>query len=374
MVPPSPTGDFGPLDRFWYTAPMSVHALTDDLRVDSLHALIPPAILIEEIPLTDAAQHVVAKARKAVHDILHGIDHRLLVICGPCSIHDPAAALDYAHRLKALSAKLADRLFIVMRCYFEKPRTTVGWKGLINDPGIDDSFQINKGLRIARGLLRDLTQLEIPIGTEFLDPITPQYVADLISWSAVGARTTESQIHREMASGLSMAVGFKNATSGAVQVAIDAVGSSRHRHHFLGVTKQGLSAIIATKGNPDAHIILRGGSKEPNYDARSVSDAAGALTKAGLLPRLMIDCSHANSHKDYRQQPVVAAAVADQIRSGSGEIFGVMLESFLVDGAQKVGGKTPLNYGQSITDACMGWEMTEQVLQHLAQAVSSRPA
>src|SRR6266704_2041544 len=326
---------------------------TRDLHVESIRPLLPPAILLEELPLSELGSLVVGRAREEVIRVLTGEDDRLLVVVGPCSIHDPAAGLDYARRLKQAADELRRDLRLVMRVYFEKPRTTVGWKGLINDPHLDGSFAINEGLRLARRLLVDLTALGVPAGTEFLDPITPQFLADLVSWGAIGARTSESQVHRELASGLSMPVGFKNATDGNLQVAIDAVRSSMHPHHFLSVTKQGLAAIVATMGNRDCHVILRGGARGPNYGAAEVESATASLTGVGLAPRLMIDCSHANSGKDHVRQAEVALAVAGQVREGSTGIFGVMMESFLVDGRQDHEGRRELVYGQSITDACM---------------------
>jgi 3-deoxy-7-phosphoheptulonate synthase len=347
---------------------------TRDLRVEQFRPLLPPAILLEELPLGDRGSLTVARGREEVSAILNGEDDRLVVVVGPCSIHDPAAALDYGHRLKALADDLAGDLCIVMRVYFEKPRTTVGWKGLINDPHLDGSFVINEGLRRARRLLVDLAELGLPAGCEFLDPISPQFTSDLVSWGAIGARTTESQVHRELASGLSMPVGFKNGTDGGVQIAIDAVRSSAHPHRFLGVTEQGLCAIVATRGNPDCHVILRGGQTGPNHDAASIGAVAKALASAGLPARIMVDASHGNSSKDYRRQPVVAQDIAEQVGGGQRAIFGMMLESFLVDGRQDLTPGQALRYGQSITDACMGWEMTVPVLQDLAKAVRSRRA
>ena len=347
---------------------------TRDLRVENFRPLIPPAILLEELPLGERGSATVTRGRDEVSRILNGEDDRLVIVVGPCSIHDPAAALDYGHRLKALSDDLAGDLCIVMRVYFEKPRTTVGWKGLINDPRLDGSFAINEGLRRARRLLVDLAELGLPAGCEFLDPISPQFTSDLVSWGAIGARTTESQVHRELASGLSMPVGFKNGTDGGVQIAIDAVRSSAHPHSFLGVTEQGLCAIVATRGNPDCHVILRGGQSGPNHDAASVGAVAEALRAAGLPPRIMVDASHGNSAKDYRRQPLVAQDIAEQVAGGQRALFGMMLESFLAEGRQDLTPGRPLHYGQSITDACMGWEMTVQVLQDLAKAVRTRRA
>jgi 3-deoxy-7-phosphoheptulonate synthase len=345
---------------------------TDDLRIENLRPLLPPAILMEEIPVGEGASATVARSRDAISAILRGEDDRLLVVVGPCSIHDPVAALDYAGRLQKIAEECRDDLYIVMRVYFEKPRTTVGWKGLINDPRLDGSFAINDGLRLARRFLLDIVELGLPAGTEFLDPITPQFIADLVSWGAIGARTAESQVHRELASGLSMPVGFKNGTSGAVQLAIDGVASALHPHHFLSVTKQGHAAIVATKGNQDCHVILRGGREGPNFAADSIAPISQKLSDASLPRRVMVDCSHANSGKDHTRQPEVAAEVARQIASGSDLVFGVMLESFLVDGSQSHTAGGELVYGQSITDACMGWERTQGVFPELAEAVRER--
>jgi len=345
---------------------------TRDLRVESLRPLVPPAILIEELPLTERGSETVARGREAVGRVLNGADDRLVVIVGPCSIHDPGAALDYAGRLKSLADELARELCVVMRVYFEKPRTTVGWKGLINDPRLDGSFVINEGLRLARRLLRDLSELGLPAGCEFLDPISPQYTSDLVTWGAIGARTTESQVHRELASGLSMPVGFKNGTDGGVQIAIDAVRSAAHPHRFLGVTEQGLCGIVATRGNPDCHVILRGGASGPNYDALTVRKTVTALRDSDLKPRLMVDTSHGNSEKNHARQPLVAREIAIQIAGGEGGIFGVMMESFLVEGRQELGDRAALVYGQSITDACLSWVQTIPVLRELADAVRAR--
>ena len=345
---------------------------TDDLRIEGLSPLLPPAILMEEIPLSERASETVASGRAAVVRALRGEDRRLIVVVGPCSIHDPAAALDYAAQLKAVAAELAGELLVVMRVYFEKPRTTVGWKGLINDPDLDGSFRINKGLRIARKLLCDLADLGLPAGCEFLDPITPQFLADLVSWGAIGARTTESQVHRELASGLSVPVGFKNGTDGNLQIAIDAMRSAAHPHRFLSVTKQGVAAIVATRGNPDTHVILRGAASGPNYASEDVARACSSLEAAGLPSRVMIDCSHGNSAKDHRRQILVGEAVAAQVRARTSGIAGVMLESHLVAGRQNVpshGSPSQLVYGQSITDACLGWNDTVPVLRALAAAV-----
>jgi len=346
---------------------------TDDLHIDSLRPLLPPAILMEEVPLDEVHSAAVAAARDAVGRIIDGEDDRLVVVVGPCSVHDPVAGLDYAKRLVAIAKQLEREIFVVMRTYFEKPRTTVGWKGLINDPKLDGSFSINQGLRVARTFLRDVVALGLPTGTEFLDPVTPQFVADLVAWGAIGARTTESQVHRELASGLSMPVGFKNGTGGSIQIAVDAIRSAREPHRFLSVTKQGLAAIVATTGNPQCHVILRGGSSGPNYSEESIAKTAGALAQAGLRPAMMVDCSHANSSKDHKAQPRVAEELARQIAAGSHAVFGIMLESFLVEGRQEVE-KKPLTYGQSITDACLSWDATPPVLTMLADAVKKRRA
>jgi 3-deoxy-7-phosphoheptulonate synthase len=344
---------------------------TEDLRISEIREVAPPEIIHKELPITEAAANTTRNARAGIHDILCGRDDRLLVIVGPCSIHDTIAAREYADRLLAIRPRLENELQLVMRVYFEKPRTTVGWKGLINDPELDESFNINKGLRLARKLLLDINELGLPAATEYLDLITPQYVTDLISWGAIGARTTESQVHRELASGLSCPVGFKNATDGTIKVAVDAIGSACRPHHFLSMTKAGHSAIFSTTGNDDCHLILRGG-QSPNYDRASVERAARALRDAGLRDSLMVDFSHANSNKQHEQQMMVGRDVADQIASGSTYILGVMIESHLVAGAQKVIPGKPLTYGQSITDACIGWENTVELLNVLARAVLER--
>lgn len=349
---------------------MSKHFDTDDLHIAQLKPLIPPAVLIEEFPVTDKASETVALARRNIEQILEGVDDRLVVVVGPCSIHDTKAAMEYAEKLSELSARLQSQLMIVMRVYFEKPRTTVGWKGLINDPDLDGSFDINRGLRVARSLLLDLAEMGMPTGCEFLDTITPQFIADLVAWGAIGARTTESQIHRELTSGLSMPVGFKNGTDGSVQIALDAIGAASHPHHFLSVTKQGMSAIVTTRGNPFCHVILRGSNKGPNYDAVSVGETTSLLESKGLSPQVMVDCSHGNSNKNYKRQPLVAAAIAEQIAEGSTKINGVMLESNLKEGNQS----KPIEYGVSITDACISWETTVDVLEQLAAAVDKRRA
>jgi 3-deoxy-7-phosphoheptulonate synthase len=350
-----------------------VLSTTDDLRIKELKELSTPEDVMREIPRSLTATRVVMAARNAVHAILNGADDRLLVIVGPCSVHDPAAAVDYAERLVGLREKLADRLEIVMRVYFEKPRTIVGWKGLINDPDLDGSFNINKGLRLARSVLSAVNNLGLPAGAEFLDMTTPQYIADLVAWAAIGARTTESQIHRELASGLSCPVGFKNGTDGNVRIAADAVKSASHPHHFMAVTKGGRSAIAATSGNEDCHIILRGGAK-PNYDAASVEAASAELARGGVAPRIMIDASHANSGKKPENQPPVMADIAGQVSDGDARIMGVMIESNLVAGRQDVLPGVALTYGQSITDGCIDWDATVQVMNVLADAVTARRA
>jgi 3-deoxy-7-phosphoheptulonate synthase len=345
---------------------------TRDLRVESIRPLVPPAILLEELPLPDKGAQAVSTWRAEVTRVLDLEDDRLLVVVGPCSIHDPNAGVEYAMRLRILAEQLESDLRIVMRVYFEKPRTTVGWKGLINDPGLDGSFRINDGLRLARRLLLDLAELGMPAGCEFLDPVSPQYVSDLVSWGAIGARTTESQVHRELASGLSMPVGFKNGTGGTVQIAIDAVRATAHPHRFIGVTEQGLAAFVSTRGNPYGHVILRGGARGPNYDRASVRGALDALRDAGLPERLIVDASHGNSERDHLRQPVVAADIAAQIAEGEIGIAGVMVESFLVAGRQDLVDPSRLVYGQSVTDACIGWEDTVSVLQGLASAARER--
>ena len=346
---------------------------TDDLRIQDVRPLISPAILLEEIPLSERASNVVADARAAIAAILASGDDRLVVIAGPCSIHDPEAALDYAARLKRIADGATDTLLVVMRAYFEKPRTVVGWKGLINDPDMDGSYHINKGLHLARRLLLDVNELGLPTGSEFLDTQIPQHIADLTSWACIGARTVESQVHRELASGLSMPVGFKNGTDGDAGVAVDAVLAARQQHWFPGATKQGLSAILQTTGNDSCHVILRGGSRTgPNYDAERIESVSSALARAGVPARLMVDCSHGNSQRDPNRQAVVAADLARQIAAGSGHIFGVMLESHLVAGRQDHLPGVRLVYGQSITDACIGIEQTAAILQELSAAVRRR--
>ncbi len=344
---------------------------TEDLRIRSISDVIPPAQVHDEMPISKAAAKLVHDTRQDIHRVLHGEDDRLLVVMGPCSIHDPKAALEYATRLKKYRDALSERLLVVMRVYFEKPRTTVGWKGLINDPDLDGSFNINKGLRIARELLLDLNNMGIPAGTEFLDLVTPQYITDLISWGAIGARTTESQVHRELASGISCPVGFKNGTDGNIKIAVDAIGAANHPHHFLSLTMAAKSAIFSTTGNEDAHIILRGG-KKPNYDAESVDETATALRKSGLADRIMVDFSHANSSKQHQRQLDVCADVAAQIASGENRIMGVMVESHLKPGRQDVIAGEKLEYGRSITDACIGWDDSVRILEQLADAVRRR--
>jgi len=345
---------------------------TDDLRIKWTKVVLPPVFLEEELPTTEKASAIVHDTRQQVCDILSRKDDRLLVVVGPCSIHDTKAAREYGGFLRGAIGKLSRDLCIVMRVYFEKPRTTVGWKGLINDPYLDQSYKINDGLRMARHLLLDLADLGVPAGTEFLDMVTPQYMAGLVSWGAIGARTTESQAHRQLVSGLSCPVGFKNGTSGDVQIAIEALQSAAHPHTFLGHTKHGQSAIFVTAGNSDCHVILRGGRGVTNYGAGSVAQVCAQLTEAGLPPRVMIDCSHANSNRDHKRQAVVCRDVADQIAKGDRRIIGLMLESNLVAGSQKLAQPKDLVYGKSITDACIGWEETETLLAELAAAVRKR--
>jgi 3-deoxy-7-phosphoheptulonate synthase len=344
---------------------------TDDLRIREIKELAPPAHVIREFPITESAANIVSGARDAIHRILHEMDDRLLVIIGPCSIHDPKAAIDYAQRLVKQRERYAGELEIVMRVYFEKPRTTVGWKGLINDPRLDNSFDINLGLRTARELLLNINSLGLPAGTEFLDMISPQYIADLVSWGAIGARTTESQVHRELASGLSCPVGFKNGTDGNLRIAIDAIKAAAHPHHFLSVTKGGVSAIVSTGGNEDCHVILRGG-KAPNFDAASVDAACKEAAAANMGCRLMIDMSHANSSKKPENQLPVSENIAQQIAGGDHRIFGVMVESHLVGGRQDLIAGQQLTYGQSITDGCIDWDGSLKILENLANAVRVR--
>lgn len=345
---------------------------TDDLRICATKEVIPPAQVHDEMPINEKAAQTTLKARAEIHKILTGQDDRLLVVVGPCSIHDPIAALEYAQRLKVIKDELKDDLVIVMRVYFEKPRTTVGWKGLINDPDLDSSFNINKGLRVAREILLDVTTLGVPAATEYLDLISPQYVSDLIAWGAIGARTTESQGHRELASGVSCPIGFKNSTDGTIKIAIDAIRAAMNPHHFLSLTKAGHSAIFSTTGNEDVHIILRGGNGSPNYDAVSVEQVAEGLKKAHLRPNIMIDFSHANSLKQCQRQLIVGEDVAGQIANGDHRIIGVMIESHLQGGSQNVVEGQELTYGQSITDACLSWDDTVPLLGNLAIAVQKR--
>ena len=343
----------------------------DDVRIKAIKELAPPAHVLREFPASPKAAATTFEARTAIHRILFGADDRLLVVIGPCSIHDYAAAMEYARRLKVEAERLKDDLLIVMRVYFEKPRTTVGWKGLINDPHLDRSFAINEGLRLARQLLAEINELGLSAATEFLDMITPQYIADLIAWGAIGARTTESQVHRELASGLSCPVGFKNGTDGNVRIAVDAIKAAQAPHHFLSVTKAGHSAIVSTAGNEDCHLILRGGSG-PNYDAASVDAACKELSAAGVQGKLMVDFSHANSRKQHRLQVEVARDVAGQMAAGNDRIMGVMVESHLKEGRQDLKPGVELEYGKSITDACIGWEDSVLVLDVLAEAVRQR--
>ncbi len=344
---------------------------TDDVRIREIKELAPPSHLLREFPVSEQASKVTFEARAAIHRMLHGMDDRLLVVIGPCSIHDTKAAMEYARRLAVERERLSEDLEIVMRVYFEKPRTTVGWKGLINDPRLDDSFRINEGLRLARRILLEVNELDVPAGTEYLDMITPQYIADLIAWGAIGARTTESQVHRQLASGLSCPVGFKNGTNGDVKIAVDAIKAASAPHHFLSVTKGGHSAIVHTAGNEDCHIILRGG-KATNYDAASVEAVCRELAHAGLAGRVMIDCSHANSQKQHDRQVDVARDVATQIAAGDARICGVMIESHIHPGRQDLVPGQALQYGVSITDACIGWDATVDTLHALAEAVRQR--
>jgi 3-deoxy-7-phosphoheptulonate synthase len=346
---------------------------TDDLRISGINPLISPAVLAYYLPINERVASVVHTARTEADAIIHLQDDRLLAVVGPCSIHDPEAAIGYAEKLLKEADRLRDDLCLIMRVYFEKPRTTVGWKGLINDPHLDDSFDINQGLRVARKLLIDLANMGMPAGTEFLDTISPQYIADLIAWGAIGARTTESQIHRELASGLSMPVGFKNGTGGSIQLALDAILSASRPHHFLSVTKQGVSAIVSTTGNKSCHLILRGGKTGPNYDEESIASVEAMLAEQNLPLSVMVDCSHGNSNKDFRNQPLVAKALANQIAAGSRTITSVMIESNLVEGNQKLNPDlTKLTRGQSVTDACINWDDTVETLEVLAEAVRKR--
>ncbi len=345
---------------------------TDDVRITGMEEVVAPASLIQEMPISSSASKLIFSTRGQISKILRGSDPRLLVIIGPCSIHDPAAALDYAGRLAEAASAYTKELLVVMRVYFEKPRTTVGWKGLINDPNLNNSYDINLGLRKARGVLNDIVELGLGTGTEYLDPITPQYLGDLVSWGAIGARTTESQIHRQLASGLSCPIGFKNSTDGSVQVAADAVSSASHSHIFPSVTKEGRSAIFSTAGNDDCHIILRGGGGRTNYDSASIDAAAATLAAAGLRQKIMIDMSHANSQKQHQNQLNVCADICNQLAAGENRLFGVMIESNLEAGNQQIGDGTGLTYGQSITDACIGWDDSARVLAELAEATAQR--
>lgn len=353
--------------------PMKRAKLLENCRVSCIRPLIPPACVLEELPVTDIVYETVQEGRAQVGKILTGQDDRLVVIVGPCSIHDTKAALEYGLRLKTLSDELSMNLLIIMRTYFEKPRTTIGWKGLINDPDLNESFNINKGIRLARQLLLELNEMGVPVSLEFLDTISPQFISDLISWGAIGARTTESQLHRELASGLSMPVGFKNGTGGDLKIAVDAIMSASSPHKFLGVNEQGLAAIVNTEGNKECHMILRGGTSGPNYEAEHIVTASEMLKKANVSDRIMIDCSHGNSQKLHKNQPIVCEYLADLIAKGNDNIMGVMIESNLIEGNQKLGSDpSALVYGQSITDACINWETTEKVLRNLSQAVQKR--
>jgi 3-deoxy-7-phosphoheptulonate synthase len=343
-----------------------------DTRIVGYEPLLSPAALLHELPLGEAQQETVARTRAEVRAVLDGTDDRLLVVTGPCSVHDPKAALDYASRLAGLRKRLADDLLIVMRVYFEKPRTVTGWKGLINDPGMDGSFDVHRGLRTARRLLLDIVGAGMPVGCEWLDPITPQYIADTVTWGAIGARTTESQVHRQLASGLSMPVGFKNGTDGDVQVAVDACRAAAVSHTFFGVTAAGAAAVVTTSGNADTHVILRGGRSGPNYSSSHVTKALDLISAAGLPRRIMVDASHGNSGKDHTRQIGVADSLADQLTGGQHGVVGVMLESFLVAGRQNPGNPATLTYGQSVTDACMDIEMSTSALETLAASVQAR--
>ncbi|WP_181783282.1 3-deoxy-7-phosphoheptulonate synthase [Pseudonocardia pini] len=345
-------------------------AALDQHRTARISPLLSPALLRDELPADDRVAAVVTRGRADVVDILDGRDDRLLVVVGPCSIHDPEAALDYAHRLAAQAERLSGDLLVVMRAYFEKPRSTVGWKGLINDPGLDESFDVNRGLRTARRLLLDITALGLPVGCEFLDPITPQFIADTVTWGSIGARTAASQVHRQLVSALSMPVGIKNGTDGDVQVAVDGIGAAAAPHVFMGINADGLAALVRTTGNPDAHVILRGGSAGPNYAAADVAATRQLLEKAGLPQRVVVDASHGNSRKDHVRQAEVVREIAERIAAGDTGVTGLMMESFLVEGSQKLGGA--LTYGQSVTDACMSWDTTATLLDELAQSVRTR--
>ena len=346
---------------------------TDDIRIDEIRQLLPPSLLLSELPILDSSAQLINSTRSDIDNVLNGLSDKLLVVVGPCSIHDQKAAIDYAEHVKKWISKYSNDLLIVMRVYFEKPRTTVGWKGLINDPSLDNSFDINNGLKIARSLLSEINEMGVPAGTEFLDAISPQYYADLISWGAIGARTTESQIHRELASGLSMPIGFKNGTGGSIKIAVDGIKAASQPHHFLSVTKQGVSGIVKTRGNKSCHIILRGSSNGPNCDSDSINETSKLLKDNDLPGQLMVDCSHGNSLKDYKRQVSVAENLSEQISNGSKDIASVMIESNLVEGNQKISSNlSDLVYGQSVTDSCVGLEDTEKILSMFADAVQKR--
>lgn len=346
---------------------------TDDIRIDEIRQLLPPSLLLSELPILESSAQLINSTRSGIDSILNGLSDKLLVVVGPCSIHDQKAAIDYAEHVKKWISTYSNDLLIVMRVYFEKPRTTVGWKGLINDPSLDNSFDINNGLKIARSLLSEINEMGVPAGTEFLDAISPQYYADLISWGAIGARTTESQIHRELASGLSMPIGFKNGTGGSIKIAVDGIKAASQPHHFLSVTKQGVSGIVKTRGNKSCHIILRGSSNGPNCDSDSINETSKLLQDNDLPGQLMVDCSHGNSLKDYKRQVSVAENLSEQISNGSKDIASVMIESNLVEGNQKISSNlSDLVYGQSVTDSCVGLEDTEKILSMFADAVQKR--
>ena len=346
---------------------------TDDIRIDEIRQLLPPSLLLSELPILESSAQLINSTRSDIDSVLNGLSDKLLVVVGPCSIHDQKAAIDYAEHVKKWISAYSNHLLIVMRVYFEKPRTTVGWKGLINDPSLDNSFDINNGLKIARSLLSEINEMGVPAGTEFLDAISPQYYADLISWGAIGARTTESQIHRELASGLSMPIGFKNGTGGSIKIAVDGIKAASQPHHFLSVTKQGVSGIVKTRGNKSCHIILRGSSNGPNCDSDSINETSRLLKDNDLPGQLMVDCSHGNSLKDYKRQVSVAENLSEQISNGSTDIASVMIESNLVEGNQKISSNlSDLVYGQSVTDSCVGLEDTEKILSMFADAVQKR--
>jgi 3-deoxy-7-phosphoheptulonate synthase len=351
-------------------SPLNTRHTLDEHRTVRMSPLLSPALLRDELPVDDRVADVVTRGRADVVDVLDGRDDRLLVVVGPCSIHDPEAALDYAHRLAAQAERLRGDLLVVMRAYFEKPRSTVGWKGLINDPGLDETFDVNRGLRTARRLLLDISALGLPVGCEFLDPITPQFIADTVTWGSIGARTAASQVHRQLVSALSMPVGIKNGTDGDVQVAVDGIGAAAAPHVFMGINPDGLAALVRTTGNPDAHVILRGGSTRPNYSAEDIADVRARLAKAGLPERVVVDASHGNSRKDHVRQAEVVREIAGRIAAGDAGVTGLMMESFLVEGNQKLGGE--LTYGRSVTDACLSWDTTATLLDDLAAAVRAR--